>query len=64
MISRSLPSDRRTPLVYIALGDSTVYGLGTAVDVLTNQVAHAVLHQPGLVTLSVGPNDLRQGRAP
>ena len=97
MISRSLPSDRRTPLVYVALGDSTVYGLGatspnthyvarlfaslqweypaarltnlgtcmsTAVDVLTNQVADAVLHQPGLVTLSVGPNDLRQGRAP
>jgi hypothetical protein len=47
MISRSLPSDRRTPLVYIALGDSTVNGLGTAVDVLTNQVADAVLHQPG-----------------
>jgi hypothetical protein len=28
MINRSLPSDRRTPLVYVALGDSTVYGLG------------------------------------
>jgi lysophospholipase L1-like esterase len=30
MISRSLPSDRRTPLVYVALGDSTVYGLGAS----------------------------------
>ena len=97
MIRRSVPSDRRTPLVYIALGDSTVYGRGatspnshyvarlfaclqqeypaarltnlgtpmaTAADVLATQVADAILHQPNLVTLSVGPNDLRQGRAP
>lgn len=97
MISRSLPSDRRTPLVYVALGDSTVYGLGatspnshyvarlfaslqweypaarltnlgtclaTAADILANQVADAILRQPQLVTLSVGPNDLRQGRGP
>jgi lysophospholipase L1-like esterase len=30
MINRSLPSNRRTPLVYVALGDSTVYGLGAS----------------------------------
>src|ERR1700682_6101522 len=30
MIHRSLPSDRRTPIVYVALGDSTVYGLGAS----------------------------------
>jgi lysophospholipase L1-like esterase len=97
MITRSLPSDRRTPLVYVALGDSTVYGLGastpnsnyvarlfahlrweypaarltnlgrclaTAADVLAQQVPDAILRQPQLVTLSVGPNDLRQGRGP
>jgi lysophospholipase L1-like esterase len=97
MISRLLPSDRRTPLVYVALGDSTVYGLGatspharyvarlfaslqweypaarltnlgtclaTAADVLAQQVPDAVILQPQLVTLSVGPNDLRQGRGP
>jgi len=97
MINRSLPSDRRTPLVYVALGDSTAYGLGasspsthyvarlfaslqreypsarltnlgtclaTAADVLAQQVPDAVILQPQLVTLSVGPNDLRQGRSP
>ena len=96
MITRSLPSDRRSPLVYVALGDSTVYGLGassqnkhyvarlfaslrweypsarltnlgtclaTAADVLAQQVPDAVILQPQLVTLSVGPNDLRQGRS-
>ena len=85
------------PLVYVALGDSTVYGLGasspsthyvarlfaslqweypaprltnlgaclaTAADVLAQQVPDAVLLRPHLVTLSVGPNDLRQGRSP
>jgi lysophospholipase L1-like esterase len=68
MITRSLPSDRRTPLVYVALGDSTVYGLGassptnhgtclaTAGDVLADQVPDAILSRPQLVTLSVGPN--------
>ena len=30
MITRSLPSDRRTPLVYVALGDSTVEGEGAS----------------------------------
>jgi len=97
MINRSLPSDRRTPLVYVALGDSTAYGLGasspnthyvarlfaslqreypsarltnlgtclaTAADVLAQQVPDAIILQPQLVTLSVGPNDLRQGRSP
>ena len=97
MINRSLPSDRRTPLLYVALGDSTVYGLGashpsrhyvarlfeclrmeypsarlinrgtclaTAADVLAHQLPDAVRDQPHLVTLSVGPNDLRQGRSP
>jgi acyl-CoA thioesterase I len=93
MISRSLPSDRQTPIDYMALGDSTVYGLGasspsrhyvarlsrlvqseypvtrvtnlgsclaTAADVLTDQLPHVLTAQPHLVTLSFGPNDLRQ----
>ncbi len=97
MINRSLPSDRRTPLIYVALGDSTVYGLGasspsthyvarlfrhlqseypaarllnrgaslaTTADVLAHQVPDAIMDAPHLVTLSVGPNDLRHGRAP
>jgi len=97
MINRSLPSDRRTPLVYVALGDSTVYGLGasspsthyvarlfwrlhaeyplarlanrgaclaTTADVLSHQVPEAIMDRPHLITLSVGPNDLRQGRSP
>jgi acyl-CoA thioesterase-1 len=97
MINRSLPSDRRMPLVYVALGDSTVYGLGasspsthyvaqlfwrlhaeypltrvanrgaclaTTADVLAHQVPDAIMDRPHLVTLSVGPNDLRQGRTP
>lgn len=97
MINRSLPDDRRTALKYVAIGDSTVYGLGatapsqnyvmrllgylrveyplamlinrgecmaTASDVLAHQVPDAILDRPDLVTLSVGPNDLRQGRSP
>jgi acyl-CoA thioesterase I len=97
MINRSLPSDRRTALVYVALGDSTVYGLGassasthcvarlfwrlhseyplarlanrgaclaTMADVLAHQVPEAIMDRPYLITLSVGPNDLRQGRSP
>jgi lysophospholipase L1-like esterase len=97
MIKRSLPSDRRRALSYVALGDSTVYGLGatsptrhyvarlfeflrleypaarlsnrgaclaTAADVLAHQVPDALMDRPDLVTLSVGPNDLRQGRSP
>jgi len=97
MINRLLPGDRRTPLVYVALGDSTVYGLGasspsthyvarlfwrlhseyplarlanrgaclaTTADVLAHQVPEAIMDRPQLITLSVGPNDLRQGRSP
>ena len=43
MITRSLPSDRRTPLVYVALGDSTVYGLGASTP-NTNYVARLFAH--------------------
>ena len=97
MISRSLPRDRQTPLEYVALGDSTAFGLGassqsthyvarifrlvqseypftgltnlgaclaTVADVFTYQLPDALAAQPHLVTLSVGPNDLRQGRHP
>lgn len=97
MVNRPLPVDRRTPLLYVALGDSTVYGLGasdssasyvarlfrhlqreypsarlinrgtclaTAADVLAHQLPETLVDRPNLVTLSVGPNDLRQGRAP
>ncbi len=85
------------PVVYVALGDSTIYGLGasspsthyvahlfarlqweypaarlsnlgtclaTAADVPAQQVPDAILPGAHLVTLSVGPNDLRQGRSP
>ncbi len=97
MINRALPSDRRTALTYVALGDSTVYGLGasspsrsyvahlfrrlrdeyprailvnrgvctaSSADVLAHQLPDAIVDRPQLVTLSVGPNDLRQGRGP
>ena len=97
MINRLLPGGRRTPLKYVALGDSTAFGLGasnptenyvmrllarlrveyplatvvnrgecmaTAADVLAHQIPDAILDRPDLVTLSVGPNDLRQGRSP
>ena len=43
MITRSLPSDRRTSLVYVALGDSTVYGLGASTP-HTNYVARLFAH--------------------
>src|SRR5260370_28494892 len=43
MINRSLPSDRRTPLVYVALGDSTVYGLGAS-SPSTHYVARLFWH--------------------
>ena len=94
MLTRSLPSDRGTPLHYVALGDSTAYGLGasspsrhfvarllahlrieypaarltnqgacaaTVADVLAGQLPATIVADPHLVTLSVGPNDLRQG---
>jgi lysophospholipase L1-like esterase len=92
-----LPRDRGAPVSYVALGDSTVYGMGasrpersyvglvgarlraiyprastanlgvngaTAADVVTRQLAAAVARRPQLVTLSVGPNDIIQGRGP
>jgi acyl-CoA thioesterase-1 len=91
-----LPVDRREPIVYVALGDSTVEGVGasrrgadyvsrvharlhevypqssvvnlglggaTSADVRTGQLGRAVLLQPHLVTLSIGPNDIT-GRVP
>ena len=92
-----LPRDREQPVAYVALGDSTVYGMGatspersyvgriggrlraiypratttnlgvngaTAADVLARQLDAAIARRPDLVTLSVGPNDLLQGRSP
>jgi lysophospholipase L1-like esterase len=82
--------------MHVALGDSTVYGLGASspsthyvarlfwrlhseyplarllnrgaclatTDVLAHQVPDAIMDRPQLVTLSVGPNDLRQGCSP
>lgn len=38
--------------------------MAAAADVLAHQVPDAILDRPDLVTLSVGPNDLRQGRSP
>lgn len=97
MLSSSLPGDRRTPLTYVALGDSTAFGLGassparhyvarlfdyirveylaaqlinrgtclaSATDVLAHQLPDTIMDSPNLITLSVGPNDLRQGRSP
>ena len=92
---RSLPSDRDVPVGYVALGDSTVEGIGatspdknyvgrifarfkgeypaakvdnlgvagaTSADVVRLQLPKAVALRPTLVTLSVGPNDITQGR--
>jgi acyl-CoA thioesterase I len=89
--SRLLPRDRGEPLLYVALGDSTVAGIGasradrtyvsrlherlrhaypaaqvenlgvpgaTSADVLTEQLPRAIELGPGLVTLSIGPNDV------
>jgi acyl-CoA thioesterase-1 len=86
-----LPERRDQPIVYAALGDSTVEGQGatrkdasyvsrlherlrgvypaarlvnfgiggaTSADVLADQLKRAVAVAPGLVTLSVGPNDI------
>jgi lysophospholipase L1-like esterase len=93
---RSLPIDSSEKLTYVALGDSTVYGLGashsgrhyvgrlfswlraeypdsridneaaclaTAADVLTQQIPNAIVRRPQLVTLSIGPNVMRQGHS-
>ncbi len=92
---RLLPRDRGQPVRYVALGDSTVAGVGasspernyvsgvharlravypaaqvtnlgvggaTAADVVRGQLRRAVDLQPRLVTLSIGPNDITQGR--
>jgi acyl-CoA thioesterase I len=92
---RLLPSDRAEPIVYVALGDSTVFGVGasspgrnyvsllherlrgiypqarvvnlgiggaTAADVVAGQLASAAGLRPTLVTLSIGPNDITEGR--
>jgi acyl-CoA thioesterase I len=89
--ARRLPADRDARVVYVALGDSTVAGVGasapdrtyvariharlrsvypqasvvnlgvsgaTSADVLREQLSRAIELRPGLVTLSVGPNDI------
>lgn len=92
---RMLPSDRSATILYVALGDSSVAGVGTSrpewnyvnllhrwlrsvypktmvqnlgvsgamsADVARDQVGPAVAARPQLITLSVGPNDITQGR--
>ena len=92
---RLLPPDRDRPVLYVALGDSTVYGVGashperhyvsgvharlraiypraqlanlgvsgaTAADVVRDQLQRAVVLQPQLITVSIGPNDITGGR--
>jgi lysophospholipase L1-like esterase len=89
--ARTLPLDPSAPVLYVALGDSTVEGIGastpaanyvsrlherlravyprasavnlglggaTSADVIGGQLERAVLLQPQLVTLSIGPNDI------
>jgi lysophospholipase L1-like esterase len=91
----TLPRDRAAAFTYVALGDSTVVGVGasrpelgyvgrlqtrlrqqyprarlvnlgqsgaTAADVAREQLPRAVALSPGLVTLSIGPNDVTGGR--
>ena len=93
--TRVLPRDRGQPVHYVALGDSTVAGLGasspekhyvgvlharlrevypqarltnlgvsgaTSADVVRGQLRRAVELRPQLVTLSIGPNDITQGK--
>jgi lysophospholipase L1-like esterase len=92
---RMLPANTSQPVRYVALGDSTVSGVGassparsyvsllaarlgdryptlqasnlgvsgaTSADVVAGQLAQAVAAKPDLVTLSVGPNDIVQGK--
>jgi lysophospholipase L1-like esterase len=94
--ARTLPRDQGAPVLYVALGDSTVEGIGatspgatyvarlharlravypqaeavnlgvggaTSADVVDGQLEHALLLQPHLVTLSIGPNDITGGVA-
>ena len=91
--ARTLPAERDADVLYVALGDSTVEGIGasrpelnyvsrlharllqiyprarvenlgvggaTSADVLERQLDRAVALRPGLVTLSVGPNDITE----
>ncbi len=93
--ARALPRDRSQPVHYVALGDSTVAGIGasspekhyvgvlyarlrevypqarltnlgvsgaTSADVVRGQLRRAVELRPQLVTLSIGPNDITQGK--
>ena len=93
--AHSLPRDRSQPVHYVALGDSTVAGIGasspqkhyvgmlyarlrevypqarltnlgvsgaTSADVVRGQLRRAVELRPQLVTLSIGPNDITQGK--
>ncbi|HEY3066927.1 MAG TPA: SGNH/GDSL hydrolase family protein [Methylomirabilota bacterium] len=93
--TRTLPRDHGAAIVYVALGDSTVEGIGatsaaanyvsrigdrlravypatrvvnlgvggaTSADVVKEQLDEAVRLEPQLVTLSIGPNDITDGR--
>jgi lysophospholipase L1-like esterase len=93
--ARSLGRDPARAVLYVALGDSTVAGVGAtsiertyvsllharlrqvfpqarvanlgvsganAADVMVDQLPHALALGPDVVTLSVGPNDITQGR--
>lgn len=93
--TRMLAADSANGVFYVALGDSTVVGVGashpqnsyvsrlyerlraiyptskirnlgisgaTSADVLISQLPAAVAMQPHLITLSVGPNDITQGK--
>jgi len=92
--ARGLLDNCRAPVHYVALGDSTVEGVGasrpdlnyvgrlhaklrarypnarltnlgvggaTSADVTTRQLDRAIKFRPGLVTLSIGPNDITKG---
>jgi acyl-CoA thioesterase I len=92
---RMLPANKKQTLTYVALGDSTVSGVGasssernyvsqlaarlqsvypevqlsnlgvagaTSADVVARQLGQAVAADPDLVTLSIGPNDIVQGK--
>ncbi|MCI0546728.1 MAG: SGNH/GDSL hydrolase family protein [Candidatus Rokubacteria bacterium] len=94
---RALALEGGRPALYVALGDSTVEGVGatspgrsyvgqlyerlrsvspqarlvnlgvsgaTAGDVRQGQLSRAIVFQPDLVTVSVGPNDITRRRTP
>src|ERR1700737_12541 len=73
MVTRSLPSDRRMPLVYVALGDSTVYGLGASspdTHYVARLFASLQWEYPAARLTNLGTclaprgDDLRRGRGP